>query len=107
MRTSPSLALFLAVASLPALAENWPQWRGPSLNGVSTETNLPLHWSTTENIAWKLEMPAKSGATPIVWGNHVFLNVADGDDLYLWCVDKTKGTPIWKKLIATGNYKIN
>ena len=107
MRTSPSLALFLAVASLPALAENWPQWRGPSLNGVSTETNLPLHWSTTENIAWKLEMPAKSGATPIVWGNHVFLNVADGDDLYLWCVDKNKGTPIWKKLIATGNYKIN
>ena len=51
--------------------------------------------------------PAKSGATPIVWGNHVFLNVADGDDLYLWCVDKTKGTPIWKKFIASGNYKIN
>ena len=107
MRTSPSLALFLAVVSLPALAENWPQWRGPSLNGISTETNLPLHWSTTKNIAWKLEMPAKSGATPIVWGNHIFLNVADGDDLYLWCVDKTKGTPIWKKLIASGNYKIN
>jgi outer membrane protein assembly factor BamB len=107
VRIGPSLAVFLAAVSLPVLAENWPQWRGPSLNGVSTETNLPLHWSAVENIAWKLEMPGKSGATPIVWGSRVFLNVADGDDLYLWCVDKAKGTPIWKKLIATGNYKIN
>jgi outer membrane protein assembly factor BamB len=101
------LPLALLVIALPAGAEDWPQWRGPTLNGVSTEKNLPVHWSTTENIAWKLEMPARSGATPIVWGNSVFLNVADGDDLYLWRVDKTKGTPVWKKRIASGNYKIN
>ena len=77
------------------------------LNGISTEKNLPVRWSTTENVAWKLAMPSKTGATPIIWGNNIFLNVADGDDLYLWCVDKTKGTPIWKKLIAGGNYEIN
>jgi outer membrane protein assembly factor BamB len=107
VRIWPSLALFLAAASPTTLAENWPQWRGPSLNGVSTEKDLPLHWSATEGLAWKLEMPAKSGATPIVWGNRVFLNIADGDDLHLWCVDKTKRTPVWKKFIASGNYKIN
>lgn len=107
MRVYRPVAWFLAAITAPLLAENWPQWRGPTLNGVSTETNLPLHWSTTENVAWKLEMPAKSGATPIVWGNNIFLNVADGDNLYLWCVDKTKGTPLWKKLVAPGNYKIN
>ena len=107
MRSCLSLALFFGVAWLPGAAENWPQWRGPTLNGISTETNLPLHWSTTENIAWRLEMPAKSGATPIIWGSRVFLNVADGDDLYLWCVEKSHGTPIWKKFVASGNYKIN
>jgi outer membrane protein assembly factor BamB len=107
VRIWPSLALFLAAASPTTLAENWPQWRGPSGNGISAEKDLPLHWSATEGIAWKLEMPARSGATPIVWGSNVFLNVADGDDLYLWCVDKTKGTPRWKKFIASGNYKIN
>jgi outer membrane protein assembly factor BamB len=101
------LPLALLVIALPAGAEDWPQWRGPTLNGISTEKNLPVRWSTTENIAWKLEMPARSGATPIVWGNSVFLNVADGDDLYLWRVDKAKGTPVWKKPIASGNYKIN
>jgi outer membrane protein assembly factor BamB len=49
-------------------------------------------------------MPSRSAATPIIWGNKIFLNVADGDGIYLWCVDKTKGTPIWKKLIGHGNY---
>ncbi|HJY88118.1 MAG TPA: PQQ-binding-like beta-propeller repeat protein [Candidatus Acidoferrales bacterium] len=107
MRARTSLALFLTVLSFPALAENWPQWRGPTLNGISTEKNLPIHWSTTENVAWKLAMPGGSGATPIIWGNNIFLHVADGEELYLWCVDKAKGTPIWKKLIAHGNYKIN
>jgi outer membrane protein assembly factor BamB len=107
MRTWTILALFLVVLSLPAFAEDWPQWRGPTLNGISTEKNLPVHWTTTENVAWKLPMPSKSGATPIIWGNNIFLNVADGDDLYLWCVDKVKGMPIWKKLVAHGNYKIN
>jgi outer membrane protein assembly factor BamB len=100
------LSLALAFAAI-ATAQNWPQWRGPSLNGISTETGLPLHWNTTENIAWKLVMPAKSGATPIIWESRVFLNVAEGDELYLWCVDKAKGTPLWKKRIAAGNYKIN
>jgi outer membrane protein assembly factor BamB len=102
-----SLALFIFALSLPGLAEDWPQWRGPSLNGMSTEKNLPVHWSTTENVSWKLAMPSKTGSTPIIWGNYIFLNVADGDDLALWCVDKAKGTPVWKKLVARGNYKIN
>ena len=38
------------------LAENWPQWRGPALNGISNEKDLPVHWSHTENVAWKLSM---------------------------------------------------
>jgi outer membrane protein assembly factor BamB len=77
------------------------------LNGISKEENLPVRWSTTENVAWKLAMPSKTGSTPIIWGNNIFLNVAEGDSLYLWCVDKAKGAPIWKKLIASGNYEIN
>ena len=102
-----SLASFIVAFSLQGLAEDWPQWRGPSLNGLSTEKNLPVHWSTSENVAWKLAMPSKTASTPIIWGNYIFLNVADGDDLALWCVDKAKGTLVWKKPVARGNYKIN
>ena len=78
-------------------AENWPQWRGPPLNGISAETNLPVKWTTTENIAWKLPLPAWSGSTPIVWGDRIFLNVAENGSLFLWAVDRTKGEAIWKR----------
>jgi outer membrane protein assembly factor BamB len=86
-------------------AENWPQWRGPTLNGVSAETNLPVRWSVTENIAWKLALPAWSGSTPIVWGDRIFLNVAEKGSLYLWCVDRVKGVPLWKQLLGGGDHR--
>ena len=89
-----------------ARAENWPQWRGPSLNGVSTEKNLPAKWTTEENIAWKLAMPEWSGSTPIIWRDRIFLNVAEGNDLYLWCVDRTRASVLWKKLLGSGNVKM-
>ena len=99
------LVLFVAAAAAPS-AEHWPQWRGPSLNGISTERDLPVRWSKTENIAWKLELPAWSGATPIVWGDRIFLNVADGNDLWLWAVDRTRGTVTWKRPLGGGNVRM-
>jgi len=99
--------IFLTFCGLSIQAENWPQWRGPGLNGISQEKGLPSRWSRDENIAWKLAMPAWSGATPIIWGDRIFLNVADKDNLHLWCVERTTGQVLWKKQIATGNYKIN
>ena len=101
--------LTIAIAAVAALsAENWPQWRGPQLNGVSGEKGLPIKWSieTGENIAWKLPMPSRSGATPIVWGNHVFLNIATEmktGDLELWAVDRAKGEVAWKGPVSGGN----
>src|SRR6185436_7676237 len=107
MRRRIAVACALMVLSLTiARAENWPQWRGPTLNGLSSEKNLPLTWTTDQNIVWKLTMPAWSGSTPIIWGDRVFLNVADGNDLYLWCVDKTKGVVVWKQLLGSGNVKM-
>ncbi|HUS11508.1 MAG TPA: PQQ-binding-like beta-propeller repeat protein [Pyrinomonadaceae bacterium] len=100
--------LFAVVILLTSVtyAENWPQWRGPALNGVSREKNLPSHWTAEENIIWKLGLPGSSGSTPIVWQDRVFLNVADGSDLYLWCVDRTKGEVVWKKILGGGNVKM-
>jgi outer membrane protein assembly factor BamB len=100
-------ALAIIVFSLTvAYAENWPQWRGPNLNGVSSEKNLPGKWTAEENVAWKLAMPGWSGSTPVIWRDRIFLNVADTETLYLWCVDKSKGTVLWKKLLGGGNVKM-
>ena len=89
----------------PLSAENWPAWRGPWANGVSGETNLPVKWSKTENITWRLALPEWSGSTAIIWGERIFLNVAEGTELYLWCVDRTKGEPIWKKHLSGNNHR--
>ena len=86
-------------------AENWPQWRGPSANGISSETNLPVQWTTTENIAWKLPLPSWSGSTPIVWGDRIFLNVAENGSLFLWAVDRTKGEALWKQHLSDGDHR--
>jgi outer membrane protein assembly factor BamB len=86
-------------------AENWPQWRGPSANGISSETNLPVKWSPTENITWRLPLPTWSGSTPIVWGDHVFLNVAENGSLFLWAIDRNKGMPLWKQHLSDGDHR--
>lgn len=98
-------AVTICVTGAILSAENWPQWRGPSANGVSTETNLPLKWSKTENVAWSLRMPDRSGATPIVWGDLVFLHVSDGKRLSLWAVNRTTGQPLWKKHLSDGDHR--
>ena len=105
LRIAQLLATLMLLTSVTR-AENWPQWRGPTLNGVSSEKNLPLRWSTDENVSWKLAMPGWSGATPIIWNDRVFLNVADGNDLYLWCVDRNKGNLVWKRMLGSGNVKM-
>ena len=65
--------------TLPLQADdNWPQWRGPNLNGSNTTArNLPVSWSETENVVWRTKMPSWSAATPIVWGDMVFVLSAD------------------------------
>ncbi len=59
-----------------ASAEDWPHWRGPNRDGVSDEVGLPVSWDTDNGVVWKTAMPAWSGATPIVSGDTVFLNVS-------------------------------
>jgi outer membrane protein assembly factor BamB len=103
-RALATVALWCAAAA--AAADNWPQWRGPDLNGASRETGLPVKWSQTENIAWKLAMPAWSGSTPIIWKDRLFLNVAEGDNLELWAVDRKEGSVLWKRPLGGGNVKL-
>jgi outer membrane protein assembly factor BamB len=100
------MVVTLVLGGAPLAAEHWPQWRGPQLNGVSGERNLPTRWSTTENITWKLAMTEVSGATPIVWGDHLFLNVGEGPNLTLWAVDRGNGTVRWRKPLGGGNRRM-
>jgi outer membrane protein assembly factor BamB len=85
-----------------ALAENWPQWRGARLDGISGETNLPVSWSKAENVLWRLELPGPAGATPVVWNDRIFLTSAEGDKLVLLGVD-AGGKLLWKQPLGDEN----
>ncbi len=102
---SGSCAALLGVSTVGA--SEWPNWRGPDRNGYSEHTGLPLEWShdggTERNIVWKLPLPDRSGSTPIVVGKRIFLNVAEGDDLFLWLVDADSGEVVWRRKIGGGN----
>lgn len=106
MKGTVAVGVLLAGLGRAASAENWPQWRGPQLNGVSREANLPLRWTQQENVAWKLALPGRSGSTPIVWGDRIFLNVAEGDEIALWTLDRQSGQVLWKKRLGGGNQTV-
>src|SRR5262245_20743808 len=57
-------------------AKNWHQWRGPHATGVSATANPPVEWSETKNVRWKVEIPGRGSASPIVWGDRLFLLTA-------------------------------
>ena len=98
------VAIILSTGMLAAA--NWPTWRGPTRDGVSTEKNLPTSWSTTSNVTWKLAMPDVSGSTPAIWGENIFLSTAEGGTIQLWCVDRNTGKLRWKQMVADRDTRV-
>ena len=58
--------------------DDWPQWRGLSGNGVSSEADIPSRWSADSNIVWKVALAGLGGSSPIVTGNRVFVTSQTG-----------------------------
>ena len=84
MRNFVSVFVYLCLIPVSAIGDelpadyekNWPQWRGPDANGVAPRGNPPVKWDENKNIKWKIEIPGKGHATPIVWDNQVFVLTA-------------------------------
>lgn len=89
--------------TVSAQAEDWPMWRGPRLDGHSSEKNLPLKWSAKENIAWKAAVPGVGHSSPIVHGDRVFITSCDlkTKERILFAFDRVKGTQLWRKTVVT------
>ena len=63
----------VTVAGADDFARYWPSWRGPVFNGTSETADPPLRWSESNNIAWKIPVPGRGLASPVVWDDLVFL----------------------------------
>ena len=115
-------------------ADNWPNWRGPHLNGSSTTArNLPVRWSETENVVWRTQLPSWAAATPVIWEDTVFVTSAEegftpakgspglidrainriktafntSDQLLLLALNRKDGSVRWQQVIGEGNQILN
>jgi outer membrane protein assembly factor BamB len=93
--------LTLAMATTTLLAENWPFWRGPTRQGISQETGLPLHWSAESNVVWKAEVPGEAWSSPIVFGDQVFVTTTteSGVHCHVLAFDRKTGKQQWNKKV--------
>ena len=78
MRFRASLFCLATTASF-SIGADWTQFRGPNGSGVSTETNLPNEWTSTKNIAWKVNVPGVAWSCPIIVKDQVFVTTAVAD----------------------------
>lgn len=113
-----------APAATPAetYASNWPTWRGPGNNGVAP-TSVPVKFSATERVKWKVGLPGRGFSTPIIWGDRIFLTAhesladpaemearkakafmlgtpdpAERQRLMVVCLDRTTGAELWRQV---------
>jgi len=110
----PVLLATVLAASVDGAEDNWPQFRGPHGDGTSTATKLPLVWSETNNIVWKVAVPGRGRSSPVVLGDRIWLTTAleqgarrtriGSDDmqtaehvtLKAVCLNRTNGKIIWE-----------
>jgi hypothetical protein len=113
----PTLLAAILAAIAARADENWPQFRGPRGNGISSATNLPLIWSETNNVAWKIRIPGRGRSSPVVLGDRIWLTTAleqtvrrtriGPDDmqtaehvtLKALCLDRADGKILWETML--------
>jgi outer membrane protein assembly factor BamB len=102
MKWLATLIPTLAFATVSLHAENWPNWRGPRLDGTCIEKNIPVKWSATENVAWRTELPGGGHASPIVFGGKVFTVAASeqSGERLLVCLDRATGKILWQQCVV-------
>lgn len=98
-----SFSLFLVLIA-PSLAagENWPQWRGPGGNSVSSSTGLPVQWSREKGIVWKCPLPGPGNSTPAIWGDALYVTAQEDENLLLVKIDTRTGMIAWTRQASSG-----
>lgn len=120
------LVAAIGLLAVMAQADNWPQFRGPGSRGVADGASFPDHWSASENVAWKTDLPGRGWSSPIVWGRSVFVTTvinrgeseapkkglyfggnrpappAAVHEWWVYCLDLDTGDVRWKDKVREG-----
>jgi outer membrane protein assembly factor BamB len=103
-----AVAFWIVLVALPVTgAEDWPGFRGPTGQGLSTASNVPLEWTSTKNVAWKQSIPGKGWSSPVLVEGRIFLTTAVAGEnssgsilaLHALCLDEKDGALKWDKTL--------
>lgn len=97
-----TLAISFLSISQSVFAGDWPAFRGPNGDGISTEKNVPTEWGTDKNIKWKIALPGPGNSSPIVSNGKVFVTCSTnrGGTRSLYCLDRLDGKQLWVKNVT-------
>jgi outer membrane protein assembly factor BamB len=122
-----ALLLFCTCAlSFAAGPGDWPYWRGPAADGMAVGI-APLHWTDTQNVKWKIDIPGRGSSSPVIWGDRIFVTTAiqigkpaeseasaapapkfrmstgpaAEHQFVLLCIDRKTGKELWRKIAKT------
>ena len=98
--SAPIVAAFALAFTTAHAADDWPQFRGPTGQGISDAKDVPAEWSDTQHIAWKVEVPGKGWSSPVLSHGKLYLTTAVGDagsgvSLRALCLDAKDGHTLW------------
>jgi outer membrane protein assembly factor BamB len=112
-RGGVTVAVLLTVAGMMAAcatgkgpSEDWPWWRGPTLDGKNLDADPPLAWTETENIIWRTPVPGRGHSTPSIRGDRIFLQTADEEKKiqYVNCYLRDTGEELWSAAVHEGAF---
>ena len=90
-----------------ASGKEWARWRGPNGNGIVDASNdVPLTWSESENVIWKVKVPGRGHASPMIVDGKIFLATADegAQTQSVLCFDQDTGNQLWSKVVSEGGF---
>ena len=95
--------LLLVSLSLTAAAADWPQFRGPTADGVTADTGLPLTWSEKDHVKWKKEIHGLGWSTPLVSEGRIWITTATlkGHEMSILCLDEASGEVLLDRVFIT------
>lgn len=104
-RSLSLIALIAVLGSMTGIAkaDDWPCWRGPHLDGHSSEKTIPVKWNGS-SIRWKTHLPGEGQSSPAISGNRIFLTSAleSGKQRVVFCLDRKSGDILWQRVVWQG-----
>src|SRR5262245_46029652 len=100
LATATAGLCFLVVFVTSAAEPRWPQFRGPSGNGIADGEKPPTCFGTGSNVAWQVDLPS-GVSSPCIWGNRIFLTTFSDGKLSTVCIDRLDGHTRWQRTAPT------